>query len=522
MTENDRITQTTSSPVSEPVPSRAPSRAGHRWPPLVRTASSPDLCRGLSPIKLMSQALGLVDNECEEDDSSKTLPATLPPLCPPSPISSSSSASGSDLDSPTSSSEDLHEYEDEDVSALDGFPLPPSTYSPPALEPLPAPTPAPVDCDASSAHPTVFHHGLSRSALSACRDFWDRRFRFWLSWRAHVDRLDALQAAYAADHVPAPALRYPSPPTLPRTRDIPGHPTNGRVPSLVPPPDNADDFLGACGRRTRLPVYNPYAPIFPRLGDLRTLREPYCDWHDRAFVFYPTYAIAKTLYAHDMGVREEEWRCRGMYAPEDAALCVNAKPWEVDWNARWQILVDRQPYPPQPYPPPPGSSPAHEDAQLDASLEQRADGDGENVFAWTPEPEADGAFEHAFGESPLTRLELDAGTPDAMEPPLVQGWCTGQSAPVVRLPGGPVPTRPRRPSACELLADEIARIALASGGEDEGEQGAVEEELEDVPPPRPASPALRFFFVGSDSEDSDGEDCGFPPGAVLSVQSVSC
>ncbi|KAI0819620.1 hypothetical protein BC628DRAFT_1015662 [Trametes gibbosa] len=453
----------------------------------------------------MSHALALAEynddkhDALDEDDIDKPPPAILPPLCPPSPISSSSSASGSDLDSPTSSSEDLHEYEDEDVSALDRFPLPPASYSPPPHQHLPAPSPAPPDTDSPTPHPTVFHHGLSRSALNACRDFWDRRFRFWLSWRDHVDRLDALQASYAADHVPPPALCYPPPPILPRTRAIPGHPTNGRVPSLVPPPDSQDDFPAVCGRRVRLPVYNPYAPIFPRLGDLRTLREPYCDWHDRAFVFYPTYAIAKTLYAHDMAVREEQWRARGMYAPEDAALGIDPKPWEVDWHARWQILVDRQPYPPQPYPPP---SPC---AQEDGGGPREGEDDAD-VFAWRPtygEAECE-----AYGESPLTRLELGAGEDehDAVEPSLVQGWRTGESAPVVtvRLPSAPVPTRPRRPSACESLADELAQIALSAEEAEERESGGGDEE-EGMPPARPASPALRFFFVGSDSEDEDGD-----------------
>ncbi|KAH9884415.1 hypothetical protein C8Q73DRAFT_720079 [Cubamyces lactineus] len=41
-------------------------------------------------------------------------------------------------------------------------------------------------------------------------------------------------------------------------------------------------------------------------------------------------------------------------ACSDATQHVDAsKPWEHSWRARWQVLIDRQPHPPQPHPTPP-------------------------------------------------------------------------------------------------------------------------------------------------------------------------
>ncbi|KAI0633208.1 aspartic peptidase domain-containing protein, partial [Trametes polyzona] len=103
-------------------------------------------------------------------------------------------------------------------------------------------------------------------------------------------------------------LRYLPPRILPRTRTVPSLVANDII--IVPgsPPRSDDDQIG-WGRRARLPVYNPYAPIFPRMGDLHALHELWCDWQDLAFVFYPTYAISETLWLHDVLL------ANGVYAP---------------------------------------------------------------------------------------------------------------------------------------------------------------------------------------------------------------
>ncbi|KAI0628163.1 hypothetical protein C8Q77DRAFT_475089 [Trametes polyzona] len=542
MNSDDNLVHT----IPTDIPPRAPSRAGHRRPPLIRTTASTDLAAqpiSTSGPRVVSPPSNMSDSDEDEDLSPKALPTALPPLCPPSPISSASSASGSDLDSPTSSTEDLRELDDDQGPNLDGFPLPPATYSPTPLIIQPAiPVPATPPVQAAflpPPPPPLTYHGHSRSALATLREFWDRRFRLWHAWRTHVDRLDAIQADLLPDpgedpDGTLPSLRYPPPPILPRTRTVPGLVANGIIIAPGSPPRSDDDQIG-WGRRARLPVYNPYAPIFPRMGDLHALHELWCDWQDRAFVFYPTYAISKTLWLHDVLL------ANGVYAPldncEDHDNCgaVAARPWPVDWRARWQVLIDRQPHPPQPYPPPPMTPDAEaslihgwtapQDAPSDLSQVQYDPDDGEVPFAWQPAP--DGApylyGEGVDGESPLTRVELavadgaadsDLGVRTHTPEPL-QGWRTGEPAPkpVVKLPGTP---------RAVSLAEELSRVA--------GEEDAA------CHVPRPASPTPRFFFIEDDEdvdvrgpdmmEEEDIADAvyGACPGAMVSVsvQPVPC
>ncbi|KAI0365216.1 hypothetical protein BV20DRAFT_973529 [Pilatotrama ljubarskyi] len=584
------------------VPPRAPSRVGYRRPHLVRTNSSRNLFPDLAPIQTSPRLKYASDSDSDDDDDdqdgAKPLSVALPPLCPPSPISPTSSTSSSSLDSPISSSEDLNDYEHD--PGCDGFPPPPlpqSSYLPPP----PSQPPAPVDShagtlDESDAPPTLFHHGLSRSAFQTCRQFWDHRFHLWHAWKQHVDHLDAIQAEYARDGLRA-TLRYPPSPALPRTRDTPGQGANGIIPchaqqDTEPQPPSA--------RHSRLQTYNPYSPIFPRLGDLASLRDPYCDWPDRAFINFPTYSIAKMLFLNDMLIRDQQRRRRlhpaaephtphspesvysdGLASPSAASSSSTAtdsghaesgvahdleRPWEVDWRARWQVLIDRQAYPPQPYPPgsphcpphpsyAPGEGPPH---SLTPVHSWSAPSPMSPVFAPPPPaPEQEGGQRDEEEErpfawdatedipslvpltSPLTKVELE-GEERPRTP--VRGWRAGDGdgdgaggmmpapAPVVKLPTSglkrasastelsasydPVPScgRPRLKRTTRV--DELARSVTAPESDSQDHESTAPDALREELPPRPASPAPMFYFYDEEEEEESGDSSATSFGVV--------
>ncbi|KAI0666927.1 hypothetical protein C8Q78DRAFT_1057928 [Trametes maxima] len=536
-------------PTPDPaIPPRAPSRAGYRRPPLTRTISSRNVFPDLPPIsttKIRHSSDSESDSD-HEDDPPKPLTLALPPLCPPSPVSPTSSASSSSLYSPTSSSEELDDYEDE--PGFDGFPPPPlsqSSYLPPPPQHPPTPLPAAVgdvdeeeDTDAEGRpRRRLFHTGLSRSAFAAAREFWDRRYLLWHNWRTHVDHLDDIQATYAQDGLRA-TLRYPPSPALPRTRHVPGQGTNGHVPDEPP--------ARAWFERYRLQTYSPYAPIFPRVGDLRALRDPGCDWFDRTFIAYPTYSIHKRLFLHDALAREDERRRRlaaassplavetdspaSTYSTDlddtprpDAASPVTdvrddapPKPWEHDWHARWQVLFHRPPLPPGPPYAYPSTTPVHTCAPVPGHAntstppsmsasgpewaspafmpppppQERHDGREEDrPFVWQA---ADNIPDLVPLDSPLTCIELEGASVSG--PPLVR-LPVPAPAPVATMPGV---------GGARSLADELARVAEDEEGLARWHDDVEEEDIADVIPPRPASPASRFFLCGG--EDGDGDD----------------
>ncbi|KAL1950089.1 hypothetical protein VTO73DRAFT_5211 [Trametes versicolor] len=497
MNMNDRLNLLPAPHSDVAIPPRAPSRAGYRRATIPRTISSDDLLPEIPSLNtLKSQPMitfpssGSSDSDSDEEDDFKPLAVALPPLYPPN--SPTSSTSSSDLDSPSSSSEeDLHYFSDE--PSFDDFPLPPHAqedYTPLAPEPLSA---LPTDIPTFPSHPTLFHHGLSRSALATCREFWDRRFRIWHSWRAQVEHIDAVQAEYLREGLRA-SLRFPEPPVLPRTRTLPSQGANG-----------INHAIAAAARRARVQACSPYAPVFPRMGDLAALRDPYCDWPDRAFIYHPTYSISKTLFEHDMleRARARAGRIYALDSPASVYSQDGASPqqeadsapklWEVDWRARWQILISRQQYPPQPFPLPPQqdespvygwSGPSSSDVSIPPMQEEEL-----GPFMWQT---ADDTPTLVPFESPSTQ---DAGA-DVHSPMAVQGWRVAQledaATPVVRLPG-------RAATGARSLAEELADV-MAAGGDAES---ACEE-----PPPRPASPSPRFFFhdIEDDEVDEDEAD----------------
>ncbi|KAI8974620.1 hypothetical protein BD414DRAFT_181923 [Trametes punicea] len=578
-------------------PARASSRIGHRRPPLVRTVSSrnlfPDLPR-IATLKVTSPSSSDSDSS-DEEDKPNPLSIALPPLCPPSPISPTSSSSDSSLDSAASSTEDLTDYEDQ--PGFDGFPPPPLPHAsyvpPPPQQPL-----TPID-SLDNDPPVLFHHGLSRSAFAAYREFWDRRYHLWQTWRDHVDHLDSIQADYARDGLRA-TLRYPPPPALPRTRDVPGQGANGIIPGETPP-------RPLWYPPARLQTYNPYSPIFPRVGDIAALRDPYCDWNDRAFIHFPTYSIHKILYLNDMLLREQDLRRHRSAQPSplseahvpvspasaysadssdepsgcDASPSKDAlpsapqqdasRPWEVDWRARWQVLIDRQPHPPPPpymhdHAPPSPSDPVHSwSAPSPMSpvfappppSPDASDEDEDRPFVWQ---ESNDVPELVPVQSPLTSAEVEYGSTsittrdiaDLRESSPVQGWSAPEPelAPVVKLPASTSKSAGlRRVGSSESLQrlplgsyESLQRPPLysaasvmspaSSDNDSDGEEGGEEQtgssERPAALPPRPASASPMFFFYDEDV-DVDMDSNPFAVGAAgiegmvsVSVQAVPC
>ncbi|KAL7280983.1 hypothetical protein ACG7TL_005933 [Trametes sanguinea] len=577
-------------PPDTPVLDRAPSRAGYRRPPLARSFSSRNLFPDLPPISTQpklrppsADSDSSSSSDEDEDDKPPTLSVLLPSLCgPPSPVSpvspASSSSSGELLPSPTSSDEDITDYQDQ--PGCDGFPPPPlpqSTYIPP-----PPQQPTTPLSDLNDDPPTLFHHGISRSAFAMYRDFWDRRYHLWQTWREHVDHLDSIQAQYARDGLRA-TLRYPASPALPRSRALP----------QASEASSPDAHNAASVPSVRLQTYNPYAPIFPRLGDIPALRDPYCDWYDRAYINFPTYSIHKILFLHDMLHRARPvLQLEGPPLPDSPASIYStddvqprdhtepspplsptshsdvSRPWEVDWRVRWQVLVNRQPHAPQHYPPPSAHGREYEHSPPPPSPEDpvygwSAPSPMSPVFSAPPPPpvhdeherfvwqESDDVPELIPLEGPLTRAEFELGAPSVAgarvgtcEVDALHGAGAEMAPPVVKLPtslsssddlpmaspaqsfpctSDPV-SSPDTGSAPSSFAAAFAAAAAASAGSDTDSESDSEETAavrfrQGLVPPRPASPAPMFFFYDDEDEETAARE--MQPVSV-SVQPVSC
>ncbi|EIW78291.1 hypothetical protein CONPUDRAFT_167328 [Coniophora puteana RWD-64-598 SS2] len=136
------------------------------------------------------------------------------------------------------------------------------------------------------------HHGYSRSALLHQKWLWHSRREEWIAWE-NRDRDSktgvrspspehSIEGAYSGITEHYDARDEP----LPR----PACPPSGWERELedVPP--------GHVGQDTD-------APIYPRIGDLSALRDPYCVNVDRCFHHFPLWMIHKTLYVFDMHQR---------------------------------------------------------------------------------------------------------------------------------------------------------------------------------------------------------------------------
>ncbi|KAG1729278.1 hypothetical protein EDB19DRAFT_1744125 [Suillus lakei] len=135
------------------------------------------------------------------------------------------------------------------------------------------------------------HRGFSRSALLHQKSFWTTRHDEWLEWQAK-------EAKRRVDH--GLCTRDPGSPytgiTLADTQEASGPPLQIRI----PPSGLERDFEGYASRDF---AQDLNAPIYPRVGDISALRDPYSANVDRCFFRFPLWTIHKTLYVFDMHQR---------------------------------------------------------------------------------------------------------------------------------------------------------------------------------------------------------------------------
>lgn len=221
----------------------------------------------------------------------------------------------------------------------------------------------------------VTDHGMSRSALSTLKEFWHSRFDEYARIESQVMQSTAyggiVEASRSREALRAVLVsrlaspKQPSPPT--------------QLPT---------------------PATNSNAPIYPRTGNLTTLRDSRSATLDRAFSGYPLHNIHKTLFLHDMLERATIDSCHSRpsspvedstseadpHSPTDdtfvdislsssasdasdnilldepTTLCSThgcrtrtsddsyqsavlhtaecTRQWEIDWTERWKILLD--------------------------------------------------------------------------------------------------------------------------------------------------------------------------------------
>lgn len=133
------------------------------------------------------------------------------------------------------------------------------------------------------------HHGFSRSALLQQKTLWNSRHEEWAEWRSRTEQGEAQKqksetnAAYTGLATAQPRA-VESPPPYMRTppsgleRDLADH----------PPKKHERDI---------------HASIFPRVGDISALRDPYSVNIDRCFFKFPLWTLHKMLYMFNMHQR---------------------------------------------------------------------------------------------------------------------------------------------------------------------------------------------------------------------------
>ncbi|KAI0064222.1 hypothetical protein BV25DRAFT_1837021 [Artomyces pyxidatus] len=220
------------------------------------------------------------------------------------------------------------------VSRVNVSSTPPSAYSPiPSVDPALEKPADPSSCRFS--RPALPHHGLSRSALQHQKWMWNARYDEWMQWQMEMDHAAAEASVYGGI-VDMPAA---SPPPFLRAR------------SASPAPE--------AKVKTEM-----NQNIFPRTGDLSSLRDPQAATLDRTFCNYPLCTIQKLLFLFNVDVGSagrvgKEWGTLGdresspgidadSSCDMDKTLVNNAVPRkssspersEQDWRARWEVLAE--------------------------------------------------------------------------------------------------------------------------------------------------------------------------------------
>ncbi|KAM5544512.1 hypothetical protein V8D89_002172 [Ganoderma adspersum] len=292
--------------------SPAPSRAAHRRPPLKRAHASHNLFPHLPPIQTRCASPADIDTITLADGAARAADGgpldlgdhhskvDLSPMCPPSPpspISSSSESSTSSLAIP-------HEADDWE-RFHDGF-APPPTSAPPQIHPWP-PTPNPNIPPRLPPQERDSYHGWSGNSLFEMKRFWYTRHRTWWDYDEHCRHLHNYLTSASSSEGDLDATMYypPSPALLPSRLTLWSGP-NG----LSFDTERISMDVLALPRVSRLQVHSPWAPVFPRFGDIEDLRDPSCELLDRMFLNFPPYAISKFLYIEQVAAQERDARPR--------------------------------------------------------------------------------------------------------------------------------------------------------------------------------------------------------------------
>ncbi|KAF8842966.1 hypothetical protein BDN67DRAFT_278874 [Paxillus ammoniavirescens] len=133
------------------------------------------------------------------------------------------------------------------------------------------------------------HHGFSRSALLHQKSFWNSRHDEWMEWQSRAERDEARKRSLETNNA------YTGITTV-ESRVIGGPPPHIRI----SPSGLERDLQEYPPRKYELDVH---APIYPRVGDISALRDPYSVNVDRCFFKFPLWTIHKTLYVFDMQQR---------------------------------------------------------------------------------------------------------------------------------------------------------------------------------------------------------------------------
>ncbi|TFY52498.1 hypothetical protein EVJ58_g9983 [Rhodofomes roseus] len=245
--------------------------------------------------------------------------------------------------------------DDADVDAPDWDPFPQHSLAP-LLLPRASEQP-PLD-DVFSIDTPPAYHGLSYHSLALTKRVWNTR-RAQLSKRRPTFN-------HTGPGSPDPFTAYDGIAVPPHEPDYPLPEDYAEPAAATPPPES------------RIAVSDPNVPIYPRLGDMCSIRDGRAASVDRAFCNFPLYTIRKVLYLHDMLRRAADSSCseseqrrgalsvtpalvsgRVACAPVDeesvGVLCdqfqramvldvtfpVSAKGWAPMSFARWRILLEK-------------------------------------------------------------------------------------------------------------------------------------------------------------------------------------
>lgn len=133
------------------------------------------------------------------------------------------------------------------------------------------------------------HHGFSRSALLQQKTLWNSRHDEWAEWQSRMEHGEVQKqesetnSAYTGLATSHPRV-IGSPPPYMRT------PPSGLERDLTHHPPKKHE-------------QNAHASIYPRVGDVSALRDPYLVNIDRSFFRLPLWTLHKTLYMFDMQQR---------------------------------------------------------------------------------------------------------------------------------------------------------------------------------------------------------------------------